>query len=152
MRLAREVERRLERLVDGATAAVFRGKMHPVDMADRLMRQADFVVSPGDAGPAIPNQWSIAVNPSDLPPSVDVAELQVELARAIDEFAAEQAWRINGPITVQVVADPAVPRGLADCSGVSEPGAIEPWAQLISASPALVLEVSDNRAIIGRAH
>jgi hypothetical protein len=151
MRLAREVERRLERLVDGATAAVFRGKMHPVDMADRLMRQADFVVSPSDAGPEIPNQWSIAVNPSDLPPSVDVAELQVELARAIDEFAAEQAWRINGPITVQVVADPAVPRGLADCSGVSEPGAIEPWAQLISASPALVLEVSDNRSVVGRA-
>jgi hypothetical protein len=125
--------------------------MHPVDMADRLMRQADFVVSPGDAGPEIPNQWSIAVNPSDLPPSVDVAELQVELARAIDGFAAEQAWRINGPITVQVVADPAVPRGLADCSGVSEPGAVEPWAQLISATPALVLEVSDNRSVVGRA-
>jgi hypothetical protein len=125
--------------------------MHPVDMADRLMRQADFVLSPGDAGPEIPNQWSIAVNPSDLPPSVDVAELQVELARAIDGFAAEQAWRINGPITVQVVADPAVPRGLADCSGVSESGAIEPWAQLISATPALVLEVSDNRSVVGRA-
>jgi hypothetical protein len=125
--------------------------MHPVDMADRLMRQADFVVSPGDAGLEIPNQWSIAVNPSDLPPSVDVAKLQVELARAIDGFAAEQAWRINGPITVQVVADPAVPRGLADCSGVSEPGAVEPWAQLISATPALVLEVSDNRSVVGRA-
>jgi len=151
MQLAREIERRLERLVDGATAAVFRGKMHPVDMADRLVRQADFVAAPGDAGLEIPNRWSIGVNPSDLPPSVDTTELQVELARAIDAYAAEQAWRINGPITVQVVADPAVPRGLADCAGSSEPGAIEPWAQLISASPALVLEVSDNRSIIGRA-
>jgi hypothetical protein len=145
------MERRLERLVDGATAAVFRGKMHPVDMADRLMRQADFVAAPGDAGLEIPNQWSIGVNPSDLPPSVDTTELQVELARAIDAFAAEQALRINGPITVQVVADPAVPRGLADCAGSSEPGAIEPWAQLLSASPPLALEVSDNRSILGRA-
>jgi hypothetical protein len=151
MRIAREMERRLERLVDGATAAVFRGKMHPVDMADRLMRQADFVAAPGGAGLEIPNRWTIGVNPADVPPSVDTTELQVELARAMDEFAADQAWRINGPITVEVVADPAVPRGLADCAGSSEPGALEPWAQLISASPPLVLEVSDNRSILGRA-
>lgn len=137
--------------MDGATAAVFRGKMHPVDMADRLMRQADFVAAPGDAGLEIPNQWSIGVNPSDLPPQVDMADLQVELARAIDAFAAEKSWRTNGPITVEVVPDPAVPRGLADCAGSSEPGAIEPWAQLISASPPLALELSDNRSIIGRA-
>ena len=43
MGLARELERRLERLVDGATAAVFRGKMHPVDMAEHLVRQVDFM-------------------------------------------------------------------------------------------------------------
>lgn len=151
MRIAREVERRLERLVDGATAAVFRGKMHPVDMADRLMRQADFVASSGDAGLEIPNRWSIGVNPADIPPAVDTTELQVELARAMDEFAAEQAWRINGPITVEVVSDPAVPRGLADCAGITEPGTLDPWAQLISASPQLVLEVSDNRSVLGRA-
>ena len=84
--------------MDGATAAVFRGKMHPVDMADRLMRQADFVAAPGDAGLEIPNQWSIGVNPSDLPPSVDTTELQVELARAVDAFAAEQSWRIFGKV------------------------------------------------------
>jgi hypothetical protein len=145
------MERRLERLVDGATAAVFRGKMHPVDMADRLMRQADFVAAPGDAGTEIPNSWSIRVNPSDVPPSIDTTELQVELARAVETFAADQAWRINGPITVDVVSDAAVPRGLADCAGLSEPGAIEPWAQLVSASPPLVLEISDNRSILGRA-
>ena len=43
MGLARELERRLERLVDGATAAVFRGRMHPVDMAEHLVRPVEFV-------------------------------------------------------------------------------------------------------------
>lgn len=151
MRIAREMERRLERLVDGATAAVFRGRMHPVDMADRLLRQADFVAAPGDAGMEIPNRWSMRINPADLPGGIDTEELEVELAGAIEVFAVEQSWRINGPISVEVVQDRAVPRGLADCSGSTEPGPLEPWGQLISTSPPLALEFGDNRSIVGRA-
>lgn len=151
MRIAREMERRLERLVDGATAAVFRGKMHPIDMADRLLRQADFVAERGDAGLEIPNHWSMRINPADLPRAIDIDELSLELAGAIEAFAVEKSWRINGPISVEVIRDPAVPRGLADCSGLTEPGPIDPWAQLISAAPPLALEICDNRSIVGRA-
>ena len=145
------MERRLERLVDGATAAVFRGKMHPVDMADRLMRQADFVAAEGAAGLEIPNQWSMRINPADVPPANNTIELESELASAMIAFASEQGWRTNGPITVEVVSDGAVPRGLADCAGVTEPGPIEPWAQLVATSPPLVVEIGDNRSILGRA-
>ncbi len=150
MKLAREMERRLERLVDGATAAVFRGKMHPVDMADRLIRQADFVVEDGETGPEVPNCWTIRVHPSDLPIEVDANDLNAELARALTEVAADRGWRINGPITVEVATDVAVPRGLADCSGHSDPGPIEAWAQLVATSPPLVAEICDNRSVIGR--
>lgn len=151
MKLAREMERRLERLVDGASAAVFRGKMHPVDMADRLLRQADFVMTEGDAGPEIPNRWVLGINPSDLPPEVDHEELNQELTHAVAGFAADRGWRINGPVVVEVVSDAAVPRGLTDCSGTSEPGPIEPWSQLVAVSPPLVVEISDNRSVLGRA-
>ncbi len=151
MKLAREMERRLERLVDGATAAVFRGKMHPVDMADRLLRQADFVVSRGETGPEIPNRWLLRINPSDLPPEIDLRELDQELTHTVAEFAADRGWRINGPVNVEVVSDAAVPRGLTDCSGTSEPGPIDPWSQLVAASPPLVVEISDNRSVLGRA-
>lgn len=151
MRLAREMERRLERLVDGAAAAVFRGTMHPVDMADRLMRQADFVSTKGATGLEIPNRWSIRINPQDLPPSIDRDDLERELALAVGGLAIEQSWRIGGPISVEVISDSGVPRGLADCAGSTEPGPIDPWAQLVSASPPLVLEISDNRSILGRA-
>ncbi len=151
MKLAREMERRLERLVDGASAAVFRGKMHPVDMADRLLRQADFVMAEGDAGPEIPNRWVLGINPSDLPPEVDHEELNQELTHAVAGFAADRGWRINGPVVVEVVSDAAVPRGLTDCSGTSEPGPIEPWSQLVAVSPPLVVEISDNRSVLGRA-
>ena len=151
MKLAREMERRLERLVDGATAAVFRGKMHPVDMADRLIRQADFVVTQGETGPEIPNRWLLRINPSDLPPEIDLKNLDQELTRAVSELSADRGWRIEGPIVVEVVSDAAVPRGLTDCSGISEPGPIEPWSQLVAASPPLIIEISDNRSILGRA-
>ena len=151
MKLAREMERRLERLVDGASAAVFRGKMHPVDMADRLIRQADFIVAEGESGPEIPNRWLLKINPSDLPPEIDRKDLDQELTHAMAEVAAERGWRIRGPVFVEVISDAAVPRGLADCSGTSEPGSIDPWGQLIAASPPLVVEISDNRSILGRA-
>ncbi len=151
MKLAREMERRLERLVDGASAAVFRGKMHPVDMADRLLRQADFVVAQGESGPEIPNRWTLGINSSDLPPEIDHEELEQELTHAVAEFAADRGWRINGPIAVEVITDTAVPRGLTDCSGTTEPGPIEPWGQLVASSPPLVIEISDNRSVLGRA-
>ncbi|GMQ84597.1 MAG: DUF3662 and FHA domain-containing protein [Acidimicrobiia bacterium] len=151
MHLAKEMERRLERLVDGATAAVFRGKMHPVDMADRLIRHADFVEYEGDAGPQIPNAWEMRVNTLDIPDGIDHQELAAELAMAVAATARERAWKLAGPIAVEIIADPEVPRGLADCSGESHPGPLPAWGQLISTSPPMALDIADNRNIIGRA-
>ncbi|HHC09517.1 MAG TPA: DUF2662 domain-containing protein, partial [Actinobacteria bacterium] len=68
MKLARELERRLERFVERTSAAVFRGRMHPVEMADRLVRQVDFLRTEGVAGPEVPNVLSVAVHPADLDP------------------------------------------------------------------------------------
>ena len=135
MRLAKEMEDRLERLVDGATAAVFRGKMHPVDIAERLVRQADFVAYDGPAGPQIPNRWTVRINPMDVSDGVDQGALQDELAAALADTAQERAWRLTGPVTVEVVTDEQVPRGLADCSGDSASGELPSWGQLVAATP-----------------
>ena len=151
MHLAKEMERRLERLVDGATAAVFRGKMHPVDMADRLIRHADFVQFEGDAGPQIPNEWEMRVNTHDFPDGIDQQELATELAMAVEATARDRAWKLAGPITVEIIADPEVPRGLADCSAESHPGPLNAWAQLVATSPPVAFDIADNRNIVGRA-
>ena len=151
MRLAKEMERRLERLVDGATAAVFRGKMHPVDMAERLVRQADFLTYEGPAGPQIPNRWTMRINPLDIPDGIDQAELSDELAAALAATAQDRAWRLTGPISIDVVTDGDVPRGLTDCTGESEPGPLPSWGQLVAASPPIALDIADNRNTVGRA-
>ncbi len=151
MHLAKEMERRLERLVDGATAAVFRGKMHPVDMADRLVRHADFVEYEGNAGPQIPNEWEMRVNTHDIPDGIDLRGLAAELAMALEATARDRAWKLAGPVTVEIIADPDVPRGIADCSGESHPGPLIPWGQLVATSPPVALDIADNRNIVGRA-
>jgi hypothetical protein len=152
MGLARELERRLERLVDGATAAVFRGRMHPVDMADHLVRGVDFMQQDGTTGPSVPNRLVFRINPADLDDTIDRDRLGRELANAVSTTAAERGWKISGPITVTVAVDPSVPRGLSDCSGTSESGPLDPWAQLVSTSPPRALDVGDNQNVLGRAH
>jgi hypothetical protein len=151
MKLARELEQRLERLVDGATAAVFRGRMHPVDMAGRLVRQVDFMQTQGAAGPEIPNHLEVSVNPMDLDDTIDIAALETELANAVTSTAADRGWRISGPIVVALAANTEVPRGLVDCTGDSVSGPLDPWGQLIGMDTADVFDLGDNRILIGRA-
>ena len=93
MGLARNLERRLEKLADGLSAAVFRGRMHPVDLANRLVRQADLMVDDGPAGPEIPNRFSVSVNEGDIEPTIDLGDLTAELDRTLYQTAAERGWR-----------------------------------------------------------
>ncbi|NJR32893.1 MAG: DUF3662 domain-containing protein [Chamaesiphon sp. CSU_1_12] len=58
MGLARKLEHRLEQLVDGLSAAIFRGGIHPVDLAGRVVRQADLSAFEGELGQEIPNDYT----------------------------------------------------------------------------------------------
>lgn len=149
MGLARKLEQRLERLVDGLSSAIFRGDMHPVELAGRLVRQADLAVTEGPIGPTIPNHWVVAVNPRDLP---DVAgdDLGRELAVALAETAAERGWRTGGPVMVRVDENETVVPGSIGCTPSSQPGKLQPWAKLVGPGGSPVLDIGDNRTLIGR--
>ena len=126
--------------------------MHPVDMANHLVRGVDFMQQDGTTGPTVPNRLVFRINPADLDDTIDRDRLGRELANAVSTTAAERGWKISGPITVTVAVDPSVPRGLSDCSGTSESGPLDPWAQLVSTSPPRALDVGDNQNVLGRAH
>jgi hypothetical protein len=151
MKIARSLERRLENLVDGASATVFRGQMHPVTIANRLVRQLEFMAVDTAAGVQIPNVVEVAINESELDPDLDIPELQGELAGVVASAAAEAGWRLVGPVTVQVTAKNGVPKGILECSGTSEVGPLAAWAQLISGDGAAVVPLSLNRTLVGRA-
>ena len=151
MKIARELELRLERLVDGLSAALFRGRMHPVDLANRLIRYVDLNVENGVAGPEIANRYAVGVSPGELDPDMDLGRLAAELANAVRETAAENGWRISGTIDVEIVPDADVAPGSIRCAPHTMPGPLPAWSQLIDTASGEAREVGDNRVILGRA-
>jgi hypothetical protein len=140
----------MEGLVEGLSAAVFRGRVHPVELADRLSRHIDREGSdPGTE--SIPNAYTIRLNPAEVPEAVDRAELDRELAGVVASIAMARGWRLGGPTVVRVAPDATVSRGRIVIDGHREPGPLSAWAQLIDASAGAVHLLTDNRCEIGRA-
>jgi hypothetical protein len=150
MNLAQGLERRLEKLVDGASASVFRGTMHPIDIATRLVRQLEYLEVDSPAGPQVPNGLAVSMHSSDLDPTLDRGALTRELDHAIYQTAKERGWRLVGPVEIHILTGGATPRGIIECEGTFNPGPIKPWAQLIADDGSAVLPISLNRTLIGR--
>jgi hypothetical protein len=149
MDLARQLEKRLERLVDGASRTIFRGRVHPVDLGTRLVREADLNMTEGPAGPVVPNDYSIALNPEDLQAAGFAEQLGSELANTLHTTAIDRGWRLEGPTTVAVAPDPAVKARDMRITGRVTPGELAPWGQLIGTRRHAAL--GPNRVLIGRA-
>jgi len=150
MGLARSLEKRLERLVDGLSATIFRGRMQPVDMANRLVRQADLMIEEGPAGPTIPNVFDVAVSQDDLAPELDTTLLTTELSNALTQTAADRGWRIGGPIAVRLRVDLHVGRGSIRCAARPVPAELPAWGELTEHRGSRSYPLRDNRVLIGR--
>ena len=150
MGLARGIEQRLENLVDGVSASVFRGTMHPVTIASRLVRQLEFLAEDTGIGVQVPNEIGVALNTNDLDASIDIDALTRELESVVATAVVDNGWRIVGPIGIDVEASPNVPRGIVQCAGTSVYGTLPPWAQLISADGTAVVPLTMNGILVGR--
>jgi len=150
MNLAQGLERRLEKLVDGASASVFRGTMHPIAIATRVVRQLEYLEEESASGPRVPNDLRISMHAGDLDPSLNRAKLAAELEHAIEHTAAERGWRLDGAVKVQIRTDTSAPRGIIECAGTYRPTPLDSWAQLIADDGSAVLPIAYNRTLIGR--
>ncbi|HSK07318.1 MAG TPA: FhaA domain-containing protein, partial [Acidimicrobiia bacterium] len=120
MSLARSLERRLERLFEGAAGRVFSGRLHPSEMAGRIAREADLSRYRHESGPATANQYVLTVNPEDL--DVDPSTLERKLERALAEHAAGVGLLFEGPPTVRITTSKEVAPGQVSCTPSVEPG------------------------------
>ncbi|HEY4606876.1 MAG TPA: FhaA domain-containing protein [Acidimicrobiia bacterium] len=146
MSLARSLERRLERLFEGATGRVFSGRLHPSEMAGRIAREADLSRYRHESGPATANKYVLTVSPADL--DVDPSSLEKQLAAALAEHAASTGLLFEGPPTVVIQTSASIPPGQFRCEPSVVPGRLPPWARL--AGSGATLEIGANRVIIGR--
>ncbi|MEZ5181175.1 MAG: DUF3662 and FHA domain-containing protein [Acidimicrobiales bacterium] len=97
-------ERRLERMVEGTFARLFRSGIRPVELGRRLVREMDDNRSVDVRGRTlVPNHFTIELSELDHEQFAEVADsLQRELAEAAREHARDEGYVFMGPVSVHL--------------------------------------------------
>lgn len=101
MGVLQRFERRLEGVIEGAFARVFRGSVEPVEVAKALQREAADRKTITATRTLVPNTYTVELGRSDharLKPYEK--PLGEELASMVREHAVEQGWSFVGPVRV----------------------------------------------------
>ena len=104
MGVLQRFERRLEGLVEGAFAKVFKGVVEPVEVAGALQREAEnrkAIVGQGRV--LVPNAYTVELGSSDserLQPYAPA--LCREFESMVREHAQERGWSFVGPVRVEL--------------------------------------------------
>jgi hypothetical protein len=102
-----QVERRLERLVEGVFSKAFRGGLQPVELGRRLTREVDAGRTVSVRGTVAPNHAVITLSEVDAERFESFAEALVrELEDAMREHARDRSYRFIGPVKVELFQDP----------------------------------------------
>jgi hypothetical protein len=101
-------ERRLEGLVEGVFARVFRSGLRPIELGRRLVREMDINRSIGVRGrPLAPNHFDVRVSQTDYDRFAEIGDsLARELCDAAREHGRDEGYSFMGPISVDLVVDP----------------------------------------------
>lgn len=98
-------ERRLERMVEGTFARLFRSGLRPVELGRRLVREMDDNRSVDVRGRTIvPNAFTVNLSPEDHDRLGEVHDsLERELGEAAREHARDEGYTFMGPVHVEIV-------------------------------------------------
>lgn len=130
MGVLQRFERRLEDLVGGTFARLFKGQVEPVEIAKALQREADenrAIVGGGQV--LVPNRYVVELGPSDharLAPWE--SQLTRTLAEMVQEFLAEEGWTTYGAVTVAFALDRSLRTGMFRVGSDVDTGGPPPWA------------------------
>ncbi len=148
MNLARSLERRIEHLVEGIGGRVFPGRLHPLEVAIRMVRESELALMQSGVGPIAPNHFTVALNQADLGDDADAVANR--LAAVVTEAAAQRGWRLEGPPSVVLHTSPDVASGSVTVESEIRAGSLEPWGQLIEIHGPRRLPLTKNRTLVGR--
>lgn len=106
MGLFDRVEKKLERVVNGAFARAFKAEVQPVEIASAMRRAMDERAAViGRARIAVPNIFTIELAPDDYDRLVQYNDmLTTELVASVQEHADSQGYTPGGPIVVEFLS------------------------------------------------
>jgi hypothetical protein len=112
--LAQRFERRLEGLVGGAFARVFKGQVEPVEIGSALQREAADKRNVMGSGQVLsPNRYRVTLSPSDYERLVPWEnQLTNSLAELVQEFLDENRWDTIGDVEVYLARDDELHTGV----------------------------------------
>lgn len=109
----RAFERRLEHLVEGTFARIFKSGLTPLEIGRRIIREIDAHPSVGvDGTVAVPNHFWVYISSDDHSRFSEVSTtLTAELAEAAREHIRDERYRVLGPVSVTLVEADEYPEG-----------------------------------------
>ncbi len=124
MGVLQRFERRLEGMVGLAFARIFKGKVHPAEIAKALTREADEQRSIlGEGRVLAPNVYVVRLGPTDFGHLGQWSEqLADELADMVAEHVDDEGYQVFDKITVRLEQDDELPTGVFEVSSqVADP-------------------------------
>jgi hypothetical protein len=141
-------ERRLERIVEGVFARVFRSGLQPVEIGRRLTREMDLRRTVTPRGRLTPNQFTVAISPEDRSRFSSIEEeLVSELIAVAKEHAEAEKYHFLGPVTIEMETDGDLSPGMLLLVGDMLAG--NPGAALVLPDGSKV-KLADKTVVIGR--
>jgi len=112
--LAQRFERRLEGLVGGAFARLFKGQVEPVEIGSALQREAaDKRKVMGGSRVLSPNRYRVTLSPSDYERLMPWANpLTNSLAELVQEYLDDNRWETIGDVEVYLARDEQLHTGV----------------------------------------
>lgn len=156
MGLADELERRLERVVEGFFSKAFRSEIQPAEIGRRLLREMEGARSVSMGAVYAPNRFIVRLsnvdhdNLSGLFPV-----LRSEFVQTLKENARQRRWKLTGPLDVSFSPDPDLSGGRFEVDASHREGDIEeqpthPTLRLADPEAPQTWPLSSDRMTIGR--
>ncbi|MFP5371794.1 MAG: FhaA domain-containing protein [Actinomycetes bacterium] len=124
MGVLQRFERRLEGMVGLAFARIFKGKVHPAEIAKALQREADEQRSVvGEGRVLAPNVYVVRLGETDFGHLGQWSDqLAAELADMVTEHIDDEGYQVFDKVTVRLERDDELPTGIFEVSSqVADP-------------------------------
>ncbi len=157
MSLLKDLEGKLERLVEGAFAKGFKSSLQPVELAKRLDREMEAGRTVSVSKIYIPNEYIVRLSPGDFSAFSDFQDKLVdELKSYLDKKRKAKNYAVMGAISVILKEDKSLPLGRAEAearlvtsSHMDNPEALASVSLIIDGEEAETFWLGEGRATIG---